>query len=217
MDLEVYVFGPPIREQLHAFELSKRGKKYNMVVTSKVDNKYLYEGVIDIAQANKILSTIFYFIEENRIVSLRFDTIRFDRETLVHLGNLIQNSNLQFLRFVSFVNDTDSNIMPFIFQSKIKSIGWYNHIVPIKQKELKYLSANIHNNYYLQNIVIKGYDKSECDEYLVRNQKIAETRFRNTITLLLINRFGTLKFIPVDVFRIIAKKFYFGFIESIKK
>jgi hypothetical protein len=107
--------------------------------------------------------------------------------------------------------------MPFILQSKIKSLCWNDsasYEFAFKVEELKYFTDNIENNYYLQ--IVDLPDKSQSvDEYLVRNKKIAETRFRNTIILLLINRFGTLKFIPVDVFKIIAKKYYFDFIKNL--
>ena len=84
MNLEVYIFGLPIREQLDKFELSKRDEKYRMVVTSRVNNMYFREGQLDIAQSNNILSTIFDFIEKNRIVSLKFNIIRFEDETFIH-------------------------------------------------------------------------------------------------------------------------------------
>ena len=216
MDLEVYIFGLPIREQLDKFELSKRDEKYRMVVTSRVNNMYFREGQLDIAQSNNILSTIFDFIEKNRIVSLKFNIIRFEDETFIHLGNLIVKSNLQFLEFIDSTNKLNSIIMPFILQSKIKSLCWNDsasYEFAFKVEELKYFTDNIENNYYLQ--IVDLPDKSQSvDEYLVRNKKIAYSRFRNTITLLLINRFGTLKFIPVDVFRIIAKKYYFDFIKN---
>ncbi len=106
--------------------------------------------------------------------------------------------------------------MPFILQSKIKSLCWNDsasYEFAFKVEELKYFTDNIENNYYLQIVDLPDKPQS-VDEYLVRNKKIAEQRFRNTITLLLINRFGTLKFIPVDVFKLIAKLYYFGFIKN---
>lgn len=224
MDLEVYIYGPPIREQLDNFKLNGKGVKYHMVVTlAKNIEFYTLRDEVEIDDkiiwANNYLSTIFDFMKNNNIVSLKFKKIKFEKETFMHLGGLIKNSNLQMFTFIDSSNKYQSDniniIMPFILQSKIKSFSCLNFLA-LNINEVNYLCQNIHNNYYLQNFAIEHYNINECDYYLARNKKIAENRFRNTITLLLINRFCALKFIPVDVFRIIAKKYYFDFIDNNK-
>lgn len=209
--LNVHI-GLSVKEQLDSFEL--RGVNYCIFVTPGQNSENVK---LDIAQANNILSTIFYFMEENKIVSLKIYKIRFENETYMHLGNLIQKSNLQSLGFIDSINKSESIIMPFILQSKLKSLNWSesgSFEFAFRVEELKHFTDNMENNYYLQIVDLPGMTQS-VNEYLARNKQIADSRFRNTITLLLINRFGTLKFIPVDVFRIVAKKYYFNFIKNL--
>ena len=224
-NLEIRI-GLPVVEQLNNFKNLQKNVNYciSVELISGLDERNIYfilgNNILDelVEQSNIELLAIFNFIHENKIKGLKFYKIHFMYGTYVFLANLIQCSNLQYLTFNGIPSETNFKaiIMPAIFRSKLKSFNWIDSNV--NNYEIEYLYDNIQNNYYLQSIIITKLSlmMKKINKYCLRNESIAFNRFHKTILLLLINRFGTLKFIPVDVFRIIAKKYYFDFISDAK-
>lgn len=224
------LIGLPIIEQLKLFKFYKNNE-YCLCVElfSGLDKRTLEIFVEEnkmkelIEQSNDELFTIFEFINKKKIKHIKFYKMCFAEETFIFLGYLIEKSNLRYCTFDNVPSklEFDLIIMPVILRSKLKSFNWINSSISRKEIEFLYFHDNIQNNKYLQQITINDANsyvsnrkaqKYYIDVILERNKHLASRRYVNTITLLLINRFGYLSFIPVDVFRLIAKKYYDNFI-----
>ncbi len=227
MDLIVRIGHEPVKQQLDNFVLDKK-KKYSLMLELSDNeirdlNTLENNNKLDIIEIQSIdeLSLIFNFINFHEIRMLKINNIQFSIYLYNKLGFEIQNSCLHHLSFFNvWCLDIKIDIMPYIMRSNLKSMSWIN--CRVTSLELNSEKNYIADNYTLQEMnylnsnaeIPKGYNYLPIKKYYTRNKKNAKRRFRNTITLLLINRFGTLKFIPVDVFRLIAKKYYFDFIKN---
>lgn len=226
MDLIVRIGHEPVKEQLDNFVFDKK-TKYSLLLelsdrkirdVNKLESNNTLDN-IEIQSINE-LSLIFNFINYHKIQILKIYDIQFTIYLYNKLGFEIENSCLHHLMFFRVWCIDYINIMPYILRSNLKSMSWIN--CRVTSLELNYEIKHIEQNYTLQEMnylnsnaeIPKGYNYLPISKYYNRNKLIAKQRFRNTITLLLINRFGTLKFIPVDVFRIIAKIYYINFIKN---
>lgn len=229
MDLIVRIGHEPVKEQLDNFVLDKK-KKYSLMLELSDDeirdvSTLKNNNTLDSIEIQSIdeLSHIFKFINLHKIRILKIYNIKFTIYLYNKLGFEIQHSCLHHLLFFKvWCIENKIDIIPYIMRSNLKSMSWIN--CRVTSLELNSEKKYITDNYTLQEInylnsnaeIPKGYNYLPIKEYYTRNKQIASCRFLNTMTLLLINRFGTLKFIPVDVFRIIAKKYYFDFIDNYK-